>query len=206
VAEADVRSEADDRVDPRLGDDCDISPAATVGHRHREDASPTVLGDRATVRSGSIVYADVEIGDDFTTGHNVLVREETAIGDDVVVGTNTVIDGTTTVGSHVSLQTSVYVPTNTTIGSEVFVGPNAVLTNDAYPIRQEFDLEGPTLEDHVSIGANATLLPGVTIGEGSFVAAGAVVTEDVPPETLAVGAPAQFRSLPEVLEGGNDIA
>lgn len=206
MARADPRSETDDRIAPRLGDDCDVSPAATVGHRHCEDASPPVLGDRATVRAGSIVYADVTIGDDFTTGHNVLVREDTAIGDDVVVGTNTVIDGTTTIGSHVSLQTGVYVPTNTDIGSEVFVGPKAVLTNDAYPIRKDFELEGPTLEDHVSVGANATLLPGVTVGEGSFVAAGAVVTEDVPPETLAVGAPAEFRSLPEVLEGGNQIA
>jgi acetyltransferase-like isoleucine patch superfamily enzyme len=206
MTEVDTHSGDDDRIDPRLGENCAVSPSATIGHRHREEADPPRIGDRATVRSGSIVYADVEIGDDFTTGHNVLVREETTIGDDVVVGTNTVVDGTTTIGSHVSLQTGVYVPTNTTIGDEVFVGPHAVLTNDAYPIRQEYDLDGPTLEDHVSVGANVTLLPGVTVGEGSFVAAGSVVTEDVPPETLAMGAPAEFRSLPEMLEGGNQIA
>ncbi len=206
MAEADARPDRDDRIVPELGEECTVAPNATVGHRHREAADPPRIGDRATIRSGSIVYADVVIGDDFTTGHGVLVREETTIGDDVVVGTNTVLDGTTTVGSHVSLQTGVYVPTNTTIGSEVFVGPNAVLTNDAYPIRDEGDLHGPTLEDHVSVGANATLLPGVTVGEGSFVAAGTVVTEDVPPKTLAVGAPAEFRDLPEELRGGNEIA
>ncbi len=206
MAKADSRSEREDRIAPELGDDCEVAPNATVGHRHRADARPPRIGDRATIRSGTIVYADVEIGDDFTTGHDALVREDTRVGDDVVVGTNTVIDGTTTVGSHVSLQTGVYVPTNTTIGSEVFVGPNAVLTNDAYPIREEYDLAGPTLEDHVSVGANATLLPSVTVGEGSFVAAGAVVTEDVPPETLAVGAPAEFRELPAALKGGNRIA
>ena len=87
----------------------------------------------------------------------------------------------------------------------MFLGPCAVLTNDAYPIRTESELTGPTLEDHVSVGANATLLPGVTVGEGSFVAAGSVVTDDVPPETLAVGAPAEHRSLPDKLEGGNRI-
>lgn len=204
MAEADARPR-DDVVSPQFGDDCSVSPDATVGHRHREDASPPVVGDGATIRSGSVVYADVEIGDDFTTGHRVLVREDTVIGDHVTVGTNTVIDGTTTIGSHVSLQTDVYVPTNTTIGDEVFVGPAAVLTNDAYPVRQEFELVGPTLEDHVSVGANATLLPDVTVGEGSFVAAGAVVTDDVPPDTLAIGAPAQCRPLPEKLEGGNDV-
>jgi acetyltransferase-like isoleucine patch superfamily enzyme len=99
----------------------------------------------------------------------------------------------------------VYVPPATTIGDDVFVGPRAVLTNDPYPIRKDVDLDGPTLEDHVSIGANATLLPGVTVGEGAFVAAGAVVTDDVPPETLAVGNPAQSRDLPAELDGRNQI-
>ena len=200
------RSNAGSANDPTLGESCTIAPDATVGHVHREGATPPDVGDRATIRSGTIVYADTEIGDDFTTGHGVLVREDTTVGDDVVLGTNTVVDGTTTIGSHVSLQTGVYVPTDTTIGDEVFVGPNAVLTNDPYPIRRDVDLEGPTLEDHVSVGANATILPGVTVGEGSFVAAGAVVTRDVPPATLAVGAPAEFRDLPDELAGGNRIA
>jgi len=92
---------------------------------------------------------------------------------------------------------------NTTLGDRVFVGPNAVLTNDPAPLRRETDLEGPTLEDDASVGANATILPGVTVGAGAFVAAGAVVTEDVPPETLAIGVPARHEPLPEELDGGN---
>lgn len=187
------------------GGNCTIHPEAILNHPYPDATEPTVIGDDATIRSGTIVYADVQVGDGFTTGHDALVRERTDIGDDVIVGTQTVIDGTTTVGSRVSLQTGVYVPSHTTIGSDVFVGPRAVLTNDPYPIREDVDLVGPALEDHVSIGANATLLPGVTVGEGSFVAAGAVVTDDVPSETLAVGAPARHRPLPERLQGGNEI-
>ncbi|APW99286.1 N-acetyltransferase [Halobiforma lacisalsi AJ5] len=186
------------------GDDCTIADDATVGHGEFDE--PTRIGDGATIRSGSIVYGNVTIGDEFTTGHDVLVREATTIGDDVLVGTKTVIDGRTTIGSHVSLQTNVYVPTQTTIRDNVFVGPGAVLTNDQYPIRVDTDLEGPTLETGVSVGANATLLPGVTIGENSFVAAGSVVTEDVPPDSLAVGSPATTRPLPEPLSGTNQIA
>lgn len=186
-----------------LGEDPVIDDPDSVGYLHDESADPAVIGDRARIRKGTIVYADVAIGDDFTTGHNALVREDTTIGDDVIVGTDTVIDGTTDIGSHVSLQTGVYVPTDTTIGSNVFVGPRAVMTNDPYPVRQDADLMGPTLEDGVSIGANVTILPGVGVGAGSFVAAGAVVTEDVPPHTLALGTPARHHDLPESLSGEN---
>lgn len=190
----------------QLGIDCQIDDGATVGYQHADDAEPAVLGDCATVRSGTIVYMDVTVGDDFTTGHGALIREHTTIGDDVAVGTDAVIDGHTSVGSDVSLQTGVYVPSHTTIGSNVFLGPRATLTNDPHPVRQDADLEGPTIEDGVSVGANATVLPSVTIGEDAFVAAGAIVTEDVPPQTLAVGTPADHRSLPEQLEGVNTLA
>lgn len=190
----------------RAGADSSIDDEATVGYRHEQDAPPTVLGDRATVRAGTIVYADVEAGDDLTTGHNALIREQTRLGDDVTVGTDVVIDGTTAIGSHVSLQTGAYVPTETRLADNVFVGPRAVLTNDPYPVRSDVELSGPSVEAGATIGANATVLPGVTIGEDAFVAAGAVVTEDVPPETLAMGAPAETRGLPEQLAGGNSLA
>lgn len=189
-----------------IGPDTAIHPGATVGYQYGDDATAPELGSESIVRSGTIIYCDVRIGDRFQTGHNGLVREETTIGDDVLLGTNAVIDGYSEIGSHVSMQTGVYVPSNTTIGSNVFLGPHAVLTNDPYPIRQEETLEGPTIEDGVTIGANATVLPGVTVGENAFVAAGAVVIDDVPPDTLAAGVPAATRSLPEQLRGGNTLA
>ncbi|UHH14406.1 acetyltransferase [Halobacterium litoreum] len=190
-------------VTSRLGSNTRVEADAVVGREHDPDAPPAEVGDDAVVRSGTVVYADVTVGDGFVTGHNALVREGTTVGDDVVVGTNVVVDGHTTVGDRVSMQTGVYVPTNTTIGDDVFLGPNATLTNDPYPLRSDADLEGPTLERGVSVGANATILPGVTVGERSFVAAGALVTEDVPPETLAVGAPAAHEPLPDHLDAPN---
>lgn len=187
----------------RTGEDCDISPGAVVGHDAESYDEPTVLGDEATVRSGSVIYASVTAGDRLNTGHNALVREHTSLGDDVLVGTNAVIDGYSELGSRVRLQTAAYVPSYTTIGDRVFLGPRATLTNDPYPLRQDVDLAGPILEDDVTVGANATVLPGVAVGERSFVAAGAVVTDDVPPDTLVVGAPGTHRQLPEHLQGGN---
>lgn len=190
----------------RAGRNARIDETAVVGYSYADGAGPTVLGDDAVVRAGTVVYGDVRAGDGFATGHGALVREYTALGDDVVVGTHAVVDGATTVGDHVSLQTGAYVPRESHLGSDVFVGPGAVLTNDPYPVRTDADLVGPSLEDGSSVGANATILPGVTVGEGAFVAAGALVDDDVPPETLAVGVPAEHRPLPPELRGGNTIA
>jgi len=189
-----------------VGANTQIHDAATVGHEYTVNAEPTVIGDEGTVRAGTIIYQDVVIGDEFATGHNALVREQTTIGHDVLVGTDAVVDGYTDIGSHVSIQTAVYIPSYTELGDEVFIGPGAVLTNDPYPIREDVDLTGPTLRDGCSIGANATIIPDVTVGENAFVAAGTVVTDDVPPDTLAVGVPAEHRPLPKPLRGGNEIA
>lgn len=193
-------------TDVAIGAESEIAPDATLGAGVSASDRQTVIGDRATIRSGTVIYGDVTIGDDFTTGHGAVVREHSTLGDDVLVGTNAVVDGETVVGSAVSMQTGVYVPQETTIGDSVFLGPYAVLTNDAYPVRTDEDLTGPTLADDVTVGSNATVLPGVSVGERAFVAAGAVVTDDVPAETLAVGAPAVTRPLPAHLEGGNRLA
>lgn len=176
-----------------------------VGHEHADGTGRTTLGDDATIRPGTVVYADVTIGDRFDTGHDALVREHTTIGDDALVGTQAVVDGRCTLGDAVSLQTGAYVPPGSELGDRVFVGPRAVLTNDRYPVRRDEGLVGPTIEDDATIGANATVLPGVTVGERAFVAAGSVVTEDVPPDTLVVGVPGEHRPLPESLQGGNDL-
>jgi acetyltransferase-like isoleucine patch superfamily enzyme len=156
----------------------------------------SVIGKNAFIRTGTVIYCDVTIGDFFQTGHNVLIREQTTIGNQVSIGTGAIIEGQTSIGNRVNIQSLVYVPTRTNIGDDVFIGPNAVLTNDPYPPHGGNDLHGPLIGRGVSIGANATILPGIEIGEESLVAAGAIVTRNVPPEKLAIGSPARFRELP----------
>lgn len=182
-----------------------VADSAIFGVPYRDGSDPPKIGPRSTVRAGTIIYDDVVAGTGFQTGHHALVRERTILGDRVLVGTQAVIDGATTLGDDVSMQTGAYVSPETDIGDRVFLGPNATLLNDMYPVRSEYDLTGATLGTDASVGANATVLPGVTIGEEAFVAAGAVVTHDVPPRKLAVGVPAETRPLPEEMRGGNDL-
>jgi len=189
-----------------LGENVHVDEGVTLGYEYDTDVGPAVVGENSTIRSGTKIYADVELGRGFVTGHDALVREGTTVGENVVLGTKAVLDGAVTVGSDVSIQTGVYVPPETEIGDRVFLGPNAVMTNDPYPLRVDEGLVGPTVENDVSIGANATILPDVTVGAGAFVAAGAVVIEDVPPRTLAVGVPAEHRPLPDELASENVLA
>jgi acetyltransferase-like isoleucine patch superfamily enzyme len=188
-----------------IGPGARIFEPVTLGFPSRdrigcENFRGTLIGRNALVRSGTIIYCDVEIGDDFQCGHNVLIREKTRIGNRVAVGTATVIEGETTIGSDVRIQSLAFIPTNTAIGNGVFIGPHAVLTNDRYPPTGRPELRGPVISDRAVIGANATLLPGIVIGEGACVAAGAVVTHNVPAGKLAVGVPARVRDLPEEME------
>lgn len=167
----------------------------------KEDFPGARIGRNAVLRSGLVVYCQVEIGDRFQSGHNVLIREQTVVGDDSAIGSSSVIEGSSTIGNFARIQSMVFLPTRTTVGDHVFIGPNAVLTNDRYPPTGKPELIGPVIQDYAVIGANATILPGVTIGKGAFVAAGAVVTRDLPAGRMAIGVPARERDLPEELRG-----
>ncbi len=156
----------------------------------------TVIGDNAVLRSGSVLYCDVCIGNNFQCGHNVMIREKTSIGSNTSIGTSTVIEGYCTIGDDVRIQSMVFIPTHTEIGNGVFIGPNVVLTNDRYPPTGKPELRGPVLEDQSVIGANCTILPSIRIGKGAAVAAGAIVTRDVPARKMAIGTPARIIDMP----------
>ena len=173
------------------------------GVEYSPNSRPPVIGKNYTIRSNSIIYNDVVIGDNFRTGHNVVIRENTNIGDDVLIGTNTVIEGDVIIGNDVSIQSNVYIPTNSVIEDNVFIGPCACFTNDKYPVRINYELQGPRIRRGASIGGNTTFLSNVEIGEGSIVAAGAIVIHSVPPFYLAIGTPARIKPLPDHLKVPN---
>jgi len=156
-----------------------------------------MIGRNHTIRSGTIIYDNVLIGDNFQTGHNVLIRDGTIIGNNVLVGTGTIIDGDVIIGNDVRIQSMCYIPPKTRIEDGVFLGPNVVLTNDKYPMSPKDNLIGPTIKRGAVICANCTILPGVEIGEEALVAAGAIVTKDIPPRKMAIGCPAKVVDIPD---------
>ena len=148
------------------------------------------IGRNCIIRSGSIIYELVVLGDEVETGHNVLIREGSSIGEGSLIGSFTILDGKVTIGKNVSIQSNVYLPHLTIIKDEVFIAPNVCFTNDPYP--RSSKLTGTVVERESIICANSTILPGLKIGEKAVIAAGSIVTRDVPPGSVVAGNPARF--------------
>jgi len=153
------------------------------------DKGEVTIGKNSLIRSGSIIYSSVRIGDNFRSGHNVLVRENSVIDDNVLLGTNSVVEGDCRIGKGVIIQTGVYITRFTIVEDDVFMGPLCVTTNDKY-MQYGVELIGPIIKKKAKIGANSTILPGITVGQNAIVGAGAVVTKDVANDDVVAGNPA----------------
>ena len=189
-----------------LGQNCVVDPSALLGYPtgRRIELRPVRIGDGARVRSGTAIYASVEIGARFETGHNVVIREENRIGDDCAVWNNSTIDYGCVLGHRVKIHCNVYVAQYTVIEDDVFLAPGVIIANDPHPLCTKC-MQGPTIKAGARIGVNATLLPHLVIGENSLVGAGSVVTRDVPPRAVVVGSPARVVSDVDSLECPFDI-
>ena len=173
-------------------------------------SSGAVVGDRCILRSGTVIYENVVIGNDVQTAHHVIIREGARIGHGCVFGNGTEIQIDAQLGNNVRLQSGVMVSEKAQFGNDVFVGQGVVFTGsrfmtgaleaagrlsneDSFRIEGRF-WQGPSvvIEDDVRIGANSVILAGVHLGKACVVAAGAVVSMDVPPGALVAGNPARI--------------
>jgi acetyltransferase-like isoleucine patch superfamily enzyme len=171
-------------------------PGVIVGYPvSRAGCGPLTLGEGASLRSGTVIYAGSRIGPRLQTGHGVVIREQNVIGADVQVWSNTVIDYGCRIGDRVKIHANCYVAQFTVLDDDVFLAPGVTFANDLYPgdERSAALMTGPHLEAGAQIGVNVTILPYIRIGAGAIIGAGAVVTRDVPAGFVAYGNPAVPR-------------
>lgn len=150
---------------------------------------PLIIGEKALIRSESIIYGDTTIGDNFQTGHRITLRERSILGNNVRIGTLSDIQEECIVGNYVSLHSNVFVGEKSVIKDFVWIFPHVILTNDPTPPSET--LKGVTIENYAVVAAGCIILPGINIGEESLVGAGSVVTKNVEKETVVIGNPAK---------------
>ncbi|MGB7448315.1 MAG: acyltransferase [Ornithinimicrobium sp.] len=153
------------------------------------------------VLPGAEVDPTARVGDGSTVWHLAQVRENAVIGAECVIARGAYIGPGVRLGRGCKVQNYALVYDPADLADGVFVGPGAVLTNDAYPRAIQPDGRPRTAADWravgvavgrgASIGARAVCVAPVRIGEWATVAAGAVVTSDVPDYGLVVGVPAR---------------
>ena len=130
------------------------------------------------------------------------VMRGAVIGAHCNLGDHAFVESGAAVGNGVTIKNGVSVWEGVTLEDFVFVGPNAVFTNDRCPRSPRGPAAGARYADKgwlvktriregASIGANATILCGVTVGRYAMIAAGAVVVRDVPDHVLVAGCPAK---------------
>lgn len=146
-----------------------VHPKALVDTRH--------IGEGTRVWAFTHLMKGARVGKNCNIGEHCFMENGVEVGDDVVVK------------NGVALWVGVK------IESGVFVGPNAVFTNDKVPraklYRQQY--ERTVVRRGASVGANATLLSGIEVGEFALIGAGSTVTTTVPAYAIVYGVPARIR-------------
>lgn len=147
---------------------------------------PQGLNESTEVGNGTRIWAFAHV---MTGAH---------IGENCNVGECSFVESGAVLGNWVTVKNGVSVWDMVTCEDHVFLGPNAVLTNDPLP-RSHPDYKGrretwrPTLlKEGASVGANATIICGTTLGRWCYVGAGTVVTRNVPDHALVVGNPGRI--------------
>ena len=160
-----------------------------------------MIDPTARIHPTADLEADVSIGAGSSVWHRAQIRIGARIGAQCVIGRDAFIDEGVTLGDRVKVQNLALVYHGVTVEDGVFIGPNAILTNDRYPraitadgalARADDWIVSPiVLHTGCSIGAGAVVVAGTDVGRFATVGAGSVVTRSVPDHALVAGNPAR---------------
>ena len=175
--------------------------AGVISSASHRESQRHVIDPSARVHASADLEADVSVGPRTSIWNRAQVRTGARIGAECIIGRDAFIDEGVVIGNRVKIQNAALVYHGVTVEDGVFIGPNAILTNDRFPRAITATGELARADDWVvspirlrtgaSIGAGAVVVAGTTVGRFATVGAGAVITRDVPDHALVAGNPAR---------------
>lgn len=179
----------------QIGEQSDIGSHCVIGVPPTID-SPNLLtiGNAATIRSHSVIYAGSNIGDSLVTGHHVSIRENLTAGNDLLLGSYCDVQGHAQFGDFVKIYNGAHIARHTKLGNFVWIFPFVVFTNDPTPPSDGYEI-GAVVEDYAVLATRVTVMPGVTIGKDAFVGAGSLITKNVEPGIFSSGSPSKKMAM-----------
>ncbi len=146
------------------------------------------------VHPNALVESD-DIGDKTRIWAFAHVLKNVKIGEDCNLCDYVFVESGVIIGNRVTIKNGISLWEGLEVDDDVFLGPNAVFTNDMFPRskRHSGNVLKTKLQKGASVGANATILCGITLGKYCLIGAGSVVTKSVPDFALVTGNPAKFR-------------
>ncbi len=161
----------------------------------------TMIGDGCLIRSGTRIanskighgveildnclITEAEIANDCKIGPFAHIRPKTKLEEKAKIG-NYVEVKNTTVGRNSKANHLTYLG-DATIGENTNIGAGTITCNF-----DGINKHKTKIGDNVKIGSDTMLIAPIEIGDGAVTGAGSIVTKDVPPNKLAVGAPARL--------------
>jgi acetyltransferase-like isoleucine patch superfamily enzyme len=165
--------------------------------RRTKGGSNALIHPSAQVESGAI------IGEGTRVWQFSIVKNGASIGKRCNIGAHCYVEGGVRLGDNVTVKNDVALWDGVLVEEGVFIGPNAVFTNDVYPrsprlpeARRRYRnpakiVKKIRIRRGATIGAGAVIRAGVNIGAYATVGLGAVVIASVPAHALVVGNPAR---------------
>ena len=171
--------------------DCIVGePINDYYHNENYENPETILGRDSVIRSHTIIYSSVVLGEKFQSGHRVTIREKSVFGKNCKVGTLSDIQGYVTIGDYCLFHSNVHICQHSKIGNFVFIYPYVVFTNDPHPPSVNNNI-GVEVGDYTQIAVHSVLLPRTKVGKHCLIGANSTITKNFGDEKLIVGNPAK---------------
>lgn len=153
------------------------------------------------VHPTATIDQNTEIADDVRVYSHSHINSGAIVERGCVIGAHVYIGSAVSIGKNSKIQNGAKLYSPAIIKHGVFIGPNAVLTNDRIPRAinpngmqkkaQDWNMVGVVIEEGASVGAGAICVAPLVIGKWAMIGAGSIVTSDVRPHQMVFGNPAR---------------